>query len=452
MVFPLPFTPFEYYYWCDDRPESPTTFPIELVFRGALQREALEQAYRVTVARHPLLHALVDVRSSRRPYWIDGAVRLAPLDWADHAVPIHPSPVGFLDLRSYPGLRMWARASPHQSRLILQFHHSCCDALGAMQFIEELLVAYDAQLAGVDPAARWPVLDPARLPLRGDYGLSASGYRPGFRDAWLTARIWGETLLRRPAVIAKTTASVGQAEASTEGRPYLTQIVTQQEMNRLHAAARMSGATVNDLMLRDLFQVLSLWQAERVGTHASPVTINVPVSLRSRVDRGMPAANSLGFWFLHRSVEQCVQPAALLSSIKKEMAAVKKWRMPLFFVGGLGVAARIPGVMRGLLRLKRSFATAVFSNVGRLLARAPLEREEGRLICGNAVLERVTGVPPIRPGTSIAIVVATYGCETTLNLRYDPDALSPNDAKQLLTRFSQQLVSGGGCVVNSNQG
>ena len=35
-LFPMPLTPFEYYSWCDDRPDYPTTFPVELTFSGVL--------------------------------------------------------------------------------------------------------------------------------------------------------------------------------------------------------------------------------------------------------------------------------------------------------------------------------------------------------------------------------------------------------------------------------
>jgi hypothetical protein len=42
-LFPLPLTPFEYYYWCDDRPDYPTTFPIELTFSGLLEPDPLRR-------------------------------------------------------------------------------------------------------------------------------------------------------------------------------------------------------------------------------------------------------------------------------------------------------------------------------------------------------------------------------------------------------------------------
>ena len=68
-LFPLPLTPFEYYYWCDDRPEYPTTFPLELLFRGPLRREPLEAAIRVCLDRHPLLAANLDT-TTKFPQWI----------------------------------------------------------------------------------------------------------------------------------------------------------------------------------------------------------------------------------------------------------------------------------------------------------------------------------------------------------------------------------------------
>ncbi len=440
VLFPLPFTPFEYYYWCDDRPESPTTFPIELVFRGPLQRTEFEQAIRSTVARHPLLNAVVDPHTGRLPRWIDAKGRAAPIDWSDATRPLGLSPIGFLDLTSLPGLRVQVRVSPEQSRVVLQFHHACCDALGGLQFIEELLVVYDSLIAGSSWDVRLPPLNPEQLRLRGDYGLSAADSRPGLRDALITARIWAGSLLRRPSILETRHGEEQGHHASPEDdRGYLTETCSQDEIVQLQAIASQAGATLNDLMLRDLFLVLHRWNVEQSGARRQRPTINVPVSLRSRADREMPAANSLGFWFLHRTAADCARPAALLGSVREETAAVKKWRLPLYFIGGLGIAARVPGLMRQMLRRKTSFATAVFSNVGRVLSRSPLERIDDRLQCGNVVLEHVTGVPPIRPGTRVAVVVVTYGNETTINLRSDPRYFSSSASRQLLGQFRDQL-------------
>jgi len=131
-LFPLPLTPFEHYYWCDDRPVSPTTFPVELTFRGTIERARFEQALRSTIARHPLLNALVDVHTARVPQWVDAHGQSPPIDWSDAAEPIRPSAVAFIDLTSVPGLRVWVRTTDESNRVVFQFHHACCDALGEL--------------------------------------------------------------------------------------------------------------------------------------------------------------------------------------------------------------------------------------------------------------------------------------------------------------------------------
>ncbi len=52
-------------------------------------------------------------------------------------------------------------------RLVFQFHHACCDGFGALQFIEEVMIAY-ARECGVS-AAELPLapLEPERLARRG---------------------------------------------------------------------------------------------------------------------------------------------------------------------------------------------------------------------------------------------------------------------------------------------
>ncbi len=56
-LFPLPLTPFEYYYWCDDQDDYPTAYPVDLTFSGSLEVEPFCRAVALIVARHPLLSA-----------------------------------------------------------------------------------------------------------------------------------------------------------------------------------------------------------------------------------------------------------------------------------------------------------------------------------------------------------------------------------------------------------
>lgn len=438
-LFPLPLTPFEYYYWCDDRPEYPTTFPMELVFRGPLRREPLEAAIRVCLDRHPLLAANLDALNGKLPHWAPSEDLSLPLDWAEGLTPIDHAAGRYIDLTRDIGVRLWVRTTFARSRLVVQFHHACCDALGGLQFVADLLVAYDAAVAGDEPTARLEQLVPERLAMRGDYGLSEAGYQPNWRDAWTTARFWLRRLMSRPAVVA-TPRNAPTTTAETADLGYVTHVLTKEDRDRLQARAVRCQAGVNDLLLAEFLATLREWNRAHGGDRRRLV-VNVPVSLRVRGDQLLPAANVLGFWFLDRRYAECDEAAALVLGIRDEMEAVRKWRLPLYFIGGLAYACRFPSLIRRSLQSNRSFATAVLSNSGRALARLPLEHERRKWICGGAVLEQITGVPPVRPGTRVSLIVASYAYDTTINLHWDPHELTEPAARALLAAFVERLTA-----------
>lgn len=437
-LFPLPLTPFEFYYWCDDRPEYPTTFPMELVFGGPLRREVLEATLKLCFARHPLLAAHVDDAAGKIPRWVPAQDRSLPLDWAESLTPIEHAAGQYIDLTKEVGLRAWVRSSPARSRLVLQFHHACCDALGGLQFVADLLVAYDSAVAGQDPAAKLPPLDPKRLAMRADYGLTEAGYQPNWRDAWRTARFWGHRWMSRPAVLAAPREVPPHSTEESADLGYVTHTLTQDDRHRLQARANRCDAGFNDLLLGEMLITLRDWNREHGGDRRRLV-VNVPVSLRTRGDQPLPAANVLGFWFLERKPGDCDDAPRLVAGVHEEMEAVKKWRLPLFFIGGLAYACRFPGMIRRVLRSNRSFATVVLSNSGRALARLPLEHEHRKWLCGGVRLESITGVPPVRPGTRASLIIANYGPDTTINLRWDPHELDEPTARALLAAYVDRL-------------
>ena len=58
--------------------------------------------------------------------------------------------------RTTADLRQWVRENDRGASVLVQFHHACCDGVGAMQFIEDLLTAYAAanSESGQSPAMR----------------------------------------------------------------------------------------------------------------------------------------------------------------------------------------------------------------------------------------------------------------------------------------------------------
>ena len=109
----------------------------------------------------------------RRPEWIAA-------NRADLSVHRMPQPAGNglphaepIDLRKEPGLRLWLLEGERTTDIVAQFHHACCDGLGAVAFIEDLLVAY---AMAMETSANGPSLCPIefeRLRGRARFGWSA---------------------------------------------------------------------------------------------------------------------------------------------------------------------------------------------------------------------------------------------------------------------------------------
>jgi hypothetical protein len=492
-LFPLPLSPFEYYYFCDDSNEYPTTFPVEMVFSPGLGRAELQRALEVIVPRHPLLRSLVADVGRRGPCWI-GDGEPPAVDWACEGRPMSHAEGGRIDLRRSPGLRVWAREGPDSTRVVLQFHHACCDGLGATRFVEDLLVGYARECGVSAHQLSLPQLDPANLAKRAALNVPSRSIYAVIRDWLIGARMWTKFAWQSAAPLAGSASLDGSngytarelpsregaavsspagaasestraasssetthiangrgtapcppesAACATPGKDlpalgFITHSLDAALIARLREAARKSGCTVNDLLLCGLFMAARSWNL-RHGQDHGLLRINMPVTIGQRSDKLMPAANSLTFAFLNRRSRQCDQPEKLLEGIRRETEAIKRHHLGMYFVGGLDMFRNVPGLIPFFLKQAKCRATAVLSNMGRQLARTRLPHRHGRLVCGNAVLQSFAGVPPIRPLTRASILFMTYAGATSLHLRCDPRYFDCEGRKEFLAEYTQNL-------------
>ena len=342
-----------------------------------------------------MLSAMVEDTASGMPVWVAADGQKPPVDWADEPVPISHPQGERINLRTSIGLRVWVREGAERSRVLFQFHHACCDGIGALQFIEDLLLAYSLATSSGKERTRLRRLDAQRLQMRGEFGIGLSTRRASLREVWRTARLWREILVQRPAVLAAPAAPPTGQGTFPPLLGFESCALTPVEAGRLHNAAVGQGVTLNDLMLRDMFQVLRAWNLRYGdGRENAWLRINMPTNLRHREDAAMPAANVLSFTFLSRKAADCRDGDRLLASIREETTVIKQQRLGLYFVGGMALARRAPRLAAWLMRRNRSFATVVLSNLGRVSGRTGLPRQQGRLVCGNLLLEAVAGSRP----------------------------------------------------------
>jgi hypothetical protein len=121
------------------------------------------------------------------------------------------------------------------------------------------------------------------------------------------------------------------------------------------------------------------------------------------------------------------------------MKQIKDWKLALYFLGGLGLAAGFPRLLRRVLGRRKAFATVVVSNLGRIFSQSRLPRRDGKLVAGNLVLERFLGITPIRPLTRSAILLVEYAGELTVCVRCDPQQFEPEDVQEFLALYVRKL-------------
>lgn len=433
MVFPLRLSPYESYILADDRPTSPMTYFARLRFTGKIERGAIECALATALARHPLLTAVVD-RSGRRPMWMP-AVQRPAIEWR----PLPPAGAmpacQWIDLSQEPGLRVSVLEGDADDELWMQFHHACCDGVGALRFIEDVLVAYALEQGAGTARTVLDELDPDLLAQRAGFALTAGKLLrmlPQQAVGLLGAR---QFLMRRPVPLTPhdpPTAPVTQFPSAA------THTCDASETDAYQDAARAADVTINDLLLRDLFLAVAEFRSARgIGGADDWLRLSVPMNLRSVGDRRLSAANVVSLVFPERQSADLADPDALLRSIVEEMRLIKRKQLGLTFVLSLRACDALPGGVGRMVKADRCAATTVLSNVGLPLAKAPLPRRDGRLVAGNLTLEAMDLMTLVRPLTCIAFVVFRYAGRLNITAHWDQRVLSADDANDLMWRYGR---------------
>jgi len=151
--------------------------------------------------------------------------------------------------------------------------------------------------------------------------------------------------------------------------------------------------------------------------------------------RRTPAANLSGNVFLDRRGADLADPEALLASIHREMQAIKDLRIGLFLMFSMQLVKMLAGSLRLLARDDRCTATCVLSNLGSPLAHTQTAKRDGWMVLGDAVLEDVEMIAPVRPYTCANLCVFEYLGRLWFTLHYDPRPLTQSQAEDLLQTF-----------------
>ena len=441
-VFPLSPTPFESLMLLEHCHRYPMAFVIEVDATGWMNRAAFMTALEKALERHPLLQAQLGM-SKRRRCWIPAPGQLPRVSWVKHDDPPAMPAADDWNLHEEIGVRVAIREDAPRVKIALAFHHACTDGVGACQFIGDLLAAY-AIVTGADgPPPELTPLNPVRL----------RGRNHGWHIMSLSDPSWRQTLRLAASEIGQCISdprvqTVAPPRGGRSGGPAAWPRIESFQfepdvMDRLRASAARHDATVNDLLLAALFRTVVSWnRTQGTGDSRGRLRILMPIDMRTSLDVDLPAANVTACTFLTRGVDECADTDGLVRSIRDETLAIRYGDHGVRFLNAVRAGMHAPVLLRLLLGLGRyMMSTAVLSNLGdparRFAVRLP--REHGAIVCGDLRIDGMTGAPPLRRWTRMAVSVFAHR-QLTLGMRCDPRLFGPDDTRRLLELYAAHLA------------
>ncbi len=443
----LPFTTLEEYMLLNESSAYSMESIRFLHFTGILSREALQSAFTALCERHPLLtyraqrikNSLVThfewAPSEKKPELVWQRIEETSESLSESGFPN----VRKLNLFQEPGFRVYVIecVSENWTKALLQFHHGVLDGLGEMSIIGELLTLY-ARFAKLIPEdTPLPRVEVEKLPLRGRLGWSLCGFLRNYFPSVVTALRLANA--KPNPLFPHTPVS---KNAPKEAYSFLQSLpLSQKETESYIKKAKRLGVTVNDLLLRDLFATIDTWRTQVNKDYSTGYScIQVPTSLRTEFHEGMPTVNIVSSVFLNRTKKQISgDKQQLLEGIHREMEWNKKHDQKYVILLILIFLKKI-GALPFCLKSKKCLATAVLSNLGRVLERVPLPRnDDGTIQLGDSRLLFIDAGPPILKSL-ISFSALTYAGALRLCLRYNSHFMTRKETEQLLSIFREMLL------------
>ncbi len=455
-LFPLPLTAFEDFMLADESSDFPMVFYLQVRLKGVVDRKLMKLAVDDALSRHPLLCCTVKKHTGKN-CWSWAGAEIPETDWDESQWSEEKPWQQTIDLRKRIGLRVWGQQTPDHATLTLQFHHACCDGIGASQFLEDVAIAYARHYAvSTNDDRELPELRPIRVDL-----LKNRNDREGRRVADV-----GDTFIERARVLLKYTLRYLRQDKlplrskrdnfhndRQQGLSLMTVQLSRQETRGLRDAARMLNASLNDLLVSELMVTSNAWNIDHgqsknkslLAWKHPTICVLVPTSLRGPSDTELPACNVVSYVFMARETSLVARRNDLICSIRDEMQLVHKHQAGWLFVQAIEALKKIPGMLRLIMWRTRNscMSTTVLSHMGNLLNTigSRLPKQDKQIRMGNLIVEDIAGIPPIRKGTAAAFsTILMNGC-LSISMRCCADRFSQTEATALLDSFAATLKS-----------
>lgn len=433
-LFPL--TPFEEYLLEDDRPDYPCWIIVKFHFSGKFDRPAMQGALDQTLVRNPLLRSVVKRKGSRFFWQVIPEWNL-PIEWLSGPLPGVWPKWPALDLFREPAFRVSMVEQGAGTDMIFHVHHAILDGKALRDVLYEILNFYSIAQGSPVPVAEYK------------HEIFASRNRLG--GSWierlktlpsqvLGIRIMLLFLRRSIAPLAPEPRIPLHGSLPPEFPALVSRRLPETLFRKVRDEAMKLKVTTNDLFIRDLFFSLGEWlKWKNEGAPEDWVRMVMPIDMRKPVDRFLSAANVTSVVSFDRRMRSLGNRGRLLTRAQDDMAWVKHRGIRFTFWTFLRLCQLRSGGIARHSRREGCQGTMVFANHCQLITRSPLRNKQRKLEVPGAVMEDITMVSPLRPGTTAALVIGTYAGNLLADLHYDPRYHSEAQAEKLLQIFIDQL-------------
>ncbi len=440
---PMRLNSIERFHLLDDWPAWPNWIGARLQFSGTIDESIGRAALEHVLQRHVRGGCGVDC-SGPAWTWVERAVD-SPLEMArggradDWRCPPLPDP------RSGRATQFAAWTDGHSSQVSFFVHHALADGLGALQGVRDWLVVYDNLSRGRPPDDRLGPLDASLLARRNELGLLRWSW---WRHAWKQpVALFGATkfVLRGFARLVPGEAGIAlsaQRSPADPGPLLVSAAVGPEMLRELRAKAKAAGVSLNDWLTGCLFEALAGFRQETVpGRERDWLRIIVPISLRSKADAALPAANRTTLVQLDRRARDFDPRARLMQGVARELGVIRGWQLDRLFLLAIRCIGISGGWLRHSARWQKQRATALLTNLGKPLLGTRLENDDGRLVVGSLRLDTLDLLAPIKHGMPVAFAAHQYRSALRITMQVDANAISRERAGRLLELLVERLAA-----------
>lgn len=367
---------------------------------GELSEAALVDALAAVQARHPLLRVRIEAADDGLVF-AEGDVPRLPLTiersaWFEVAAREINLPI---DWRSGPLARVTAIAEDQGFRLLVTMHHAAADATSGTRFVRDLLEAYEAVLAGRDPAL-------AVLPVPQAQDDRIPDPPRGLRLAWRAGGLLSRQLAAKVAGVVRPALDEPDAAVQTA---VLFELLDASLTHALAERARSEGTTVHGA----LGAAMLLAMAEDLDGGG---TMGCLSALDVRGELSEPETDAIGLFVMGLTTRHRVRSGDALWDLARDLKTkltTQLARGDHFTTAALTRLApkgEPPDVVARRV-VSMVGATVAVTNLGRLdlpTRYGPLElRELSFCAAGNAF-----------PGSAAGLMVTTFAGRLSFNFVY----------------------------------